>query len=131
VSAAKGDAERLDRHRFQLAFEETFDAETLDPGRWVTHYLPHWSTPERSAARYDLEPGLLRLRIDVDQPPWLDEPPWLRVSNLQTGSFSGPAGSSRGQHPHRPGLTVVTPQPTRRPLHAIGRDGRGDAARPW
>jgi hypothetical protein len=28
--------------------------------------LPHWTTPERSAARYELEPGVLRLRIDAD-----------------------------------------------------------------
>jgi hypothetical protein len=108
------DGHRLDRRRYQLVFDETFDAERLDPSRWVKHHLPHWTTPERSAARYDFEPGLLRLRIDSDQPSWIDEPPWLRVSNLQSGSFSGPTGSSRGQHPHRPGLTVVTPQPARR-----------------
>jgi hypothetical protein len=38
----------------------------------------------------------------------------MRVSNLQTGTFSGPEGSSAGQHRHRPDLTVVTPQPERR-----------------
>jgi hypothetical protein len=108
------DAQRLDRRRFEVVFEETFDGRHLDPGRWVEHYLPHWTTPERSAARYDLQRGLLRLRIDADQPSWPDETSGLRVSNLQTGSFSGPVGSPRGQHHHRPGLTVVTPQPTRR-----------------
>ncbi len=38
----------------------------------------------------------------------------MRVSNLQTGSFSGPAGSDRGQHRHRAGLAVRSAQPTRR-----------------
>jgi hypothetical protein len=38
----------------------------------------------------------------------------MRVSNLQTGTFSGPVGSPVGQHRHRPDLTVVTPQPARR-----------------
>lgn len=38
----------------------------------------------------------------------------MRVSNIATGSFSGPAGSDVGQHHHRPGLRVVSPQPTRR-----------------
>jgi hypothetical protein len=38
----------------------------------------------------------------------------MRVSNLQTGSFSGPRGSSIGQHRHRRDLRVQSPQPTRR-----------------
>ena len=82
--------------------------------RWVARYLPQWSTPERSAARYGLDAGVLTLRIDADQPPWLPEDDQLRVSNIQTGSFSGPVGSDRGTHRHRPGLTVRTAQPTRR-----------------
>jgi hypothetical protein len=98
----------------QLEFDEDFTGPELDPARWIAHYLPHWTTPERSAARYDLGPGLLRLRIDADQPAWRVEDGEMRVSNLQTGSFSGPAGSELGQHRHRTGLTVVTPQPARR-----------------
>jgi hypothetical protein len=38
----------------------------------------------------------------------------MRVSNLQTGTLSGPRGSGVGQHRHRGDLTVVTPQPARR-----------------
>ena len=26
-------------------FDETFTEPGLDPGRWVAHYLPHWTTP--------------------------------------------------------------------------------------
>lgn len=107
------DADTLDRADYQVVFEEDFTAPALAADRWVAHYLPHWTTPERSAARYDLEAGVLTLRIDADQPPWLPEEE-LRVSNLQTGSFSGPVGSDRGTHRHRPGLTVRTAQPTRR-----------------
>ena len=58
--------------------------------------------------------GVLRLRIDADQPAWRTQDGEMRVSNLQTGVSSGPAGSSTGQHRHRPDLTVVTPTPTRR-----------------
>jgi hypothetical protein len=36
------------------------------------------------------------------------------VSNLQTATFSGPAGSDRGTHRHRADLLVRTAQPTRR-----------------
>jgi hypothetical protein len=104
----------LDRSRYALEFDEDFSAEELDPSRWVAHYLPQWTTPERSAARYELEPGLLRLRIDADQPAWRTEDGEMRVSNLQTGAFSGPAGSAIGQHRHRPDLTVTTPQAMRR-----------------
>ena len=107
------DANILDRAGYQVVFEEDFTAPALTPDRWVAHYLPQWSTPERSAARYDLEAGVLTLRIDADQPPWLPEGDQLRVSNIQTGSFSGPVGSDRGTHRHRPDLTVRTAQPTR------------------
>lgn len=104
----------LDRSRFELEFDESFRGPELDPDRWVPHYLPQWTTPERSAARYELCPGLLRLRIDADQPAWRVEDGAMRVSNLQTGTFSGPLGSTVGQHRHRPDLTVRSPQPTRR-----------------
>jgi hypothetical protein len=94
-------------------FIEDFTPEDLDETRWVPHYLPQWTTPDRSAARYELRPGLLRLRIDADQPAWRPEDGGLRVSNLQTGTFSGPLGSPRGTHRHRDDLSVRSPQPTR------------------
>ena len=106
--------ELLDRSGYELVFADDFDGPGPDGTRWVPHYLPQWTTPERSAARYQLHPGFLRLCIDADQPAWLPEDGELRVSNLQTGTFSGPAGSDRGTHRHRPGLVVRTEQPTRR-----------------
>ncbi|HEX8518590.1 MAG TPA: glycoside hydrolase family 16 protein [Pseudonocardia sp.] len=102
----------LDRSAFVLEFDEDFRGGALDPGRWVDHYLPQWTTPDRSAARYDLEPGLLRLRIDADQPAWRVEDGELRVSNLQTGTLSGPLGSPVGADRHAPDVVVRTPQPT-------------------
>ena len=77
----------LDRSGFALEFDEDFAGAELDPGRWVDHYLPHWTTPERSAARYELDHGVLRLRIDADQPAWRPEDGEMRVSSLQTGAF--------------------------------------------
>jgi hypothetical protein len=108
------DPSTLDRSGYELEFDETFTEPGLDPGRWVAHYLPHWTTPERSAARYELEPGALRLRIDADQPAWRSEDGEMRVSNIQTGTFAGPLGSPIGQHRYRPDLAVRTPQATRR-----------------
>lgn len=104
----------LDRTRFVLEFDEDFRAPELDRTRWVPHYLPHWTTPDRSAARYDLTPTGLLLRIDADQPAWRAQDGAMRVSNLQSGSFSGPVGSAVGQHRHTDGLRVVSEQPTRR-----------------
>jgi glycosyl hydrolase family 16 len=112
----------LDRTGFEPVFEEAFTDASLDADRWVAHYLPHWTTPERSAARYELRPGVLRLRIDADQPAWRVDDGELRVSNVQTGVFSGPLGSPIGQHRHRPDLTVRTAQSTRRlytPTHGL------------
>jgi hypothetical protein len=57
----RGERRSLDRVGFELEFDEDFTTEALDPRRWIAHHLPHWTTPERSAARYDLRPGLLRL----------------------------------------------------------------------
>lgn len=105
---------RLDRSGYELVVDERFEGPELDPGRWLAEYLPQWSTPDRSAARSALGPGGLTLRIDHDQPAWSPEfDGELRVSNLQTGVRSGPAGSSAGQHPFRDGLVVRTPQPER------------------
>ena len=67
----------------------------------------------------------------------------LRVSAVQSGNWSGPVGSTRGQQPFRPGLVVAEAQPTQwgftphyghievtcrgqsQPtLHVLGVDGR-------
>ena len=109
-----GEGSRLDRSGYRRLFAEDFAGGNLDEGRWVAHYLPQWTTPERSAARYELHQGWTRLRIDADQPAWRPEDGELRVSNLQTATFSGPVGSGRGTHRHRGDLLVRTAQPTRR-----------------
>jgi hypothetical protein len=84
--------------RYELEFEDTFDDDALDLERWIPHYLPHWSTRERSAARYEIADGCLRLLIEADQQPWCPElDGHVRVSSLQTGVFAGPVGSTVGQ----------------------------------
>jgi hypothetical protein len=106
-------------------FGDDFDGPIVDPARWVDHYLPQWTTPERSLARYEFrEGGGLRLRIDADQPAWRDDggggtapnagSSGLRVSNIQTGAYSGAEGAERGTHRSDPSLRVRTPVATRR-----------------
>lgn len=84
-----------------------------DPRWWVPHYLPQWTVPERSHARMRTSTDGLRLLIEHDQLDWRPEDAPLRVSNLQTGTFSGPVESPRGTHRHRGELTVRTGQPLR------------------
>ncbi len=94
--------------------DERFEAPVLDSAVWVPHYLPHWSSRERTAARYEVGGGSLRLRIDREQPAWspeFDGP--IRVSSLQTGVFAGPVGSSIGQLQFRDGLIVREAQESR------------------
>ena len=92
---------------YELAFEDTFEGDVLDQERWLPHYLPQWSSREAAAARYQLGGGVLRLRIEGDQPPWCPEfDGQTRVSSLQTGVFAGPVGSPVGQSRFRPGLVV-------------------------
>ncbi|KAL5331890.1 hypothetical protein ACEPPN_001429 [Leptodophora sp. 'Broadleaf-Isolate-01'] len=115
-----------DHPSLTLEFCERFTERTLSTSRWIPHYLPHWTTPERSVARYALNAGELNLQILAEQPAWLPSDSMLRVSNLQTGSFSGPLGSNRGQSRHRSDLVVQTPQPTVR-LYAPNSPARVEA----
>ena len=92
---------------YEPEFEDTFDGEALDRSRWIPHYLPQWSSRERSAARHRVGGGELRLRIDADQEPWCPEfDGEVRVSSLQTGVFAGPVGSTIGQHRFNPRAVV-------------------------
>ncbi len=98
---------RLDRGGYVLEREDRFDARALDERLWWPFYLPHWSSRQRAAARYTVGGGLLRLRIDADQPPWNPEfDGALRVSSIQTGERAGPVGSPDGLHRYRPDLLV-------------------------
>ncbi len=92
------------------AFDDDFRG-GLDPARWVAGYLPHWTTADRAAARYRITGQGIELRIEADQPDWRQEDAPLRVSNLQTGLFSGPVGSAAGTHLHRDDLRVRTETP--------------------
>jgi hypothetical protein len=108
------DAERLDRSAYELVFSDDFDGPSLDGDRWVDHYLPEWTTPDRSQARYAFDGDGLELLVEAGQPAWRPEDGLLRVSSIQTGTFSGPLGSPVGQSRNRPDRRVRTPQPTRR-----------------
>ena len=97
---------------FELEFEDTFAGDELDLSCWLPYYLPQWSSRERSAARYELRDGCLRLRIEEGQEPWCPELDGeIRVSSLQTGLFAGPLGSRVGQHPFHPDAVVTEEQP--------------------
>jgi hypothetical protein len=97
---------------WMLEFEDTFDGAALDRSRWLPYYLPHWSSRERSAARYEVGGGSLRLQITADQEPWCPELDGdVRVSTLQTGAFAGPVGSAVGQHRFHPQAVVREAQP--------------------
>ncbi len=61
----------LSKRRYEL--EDTFGVDELDELHWVPHYLPQWSSHERSAAGYEVGRGRLRLLIEADQQPWCPE----------------------------------------------------------
>jgi Glycosyl hydrolases family 16 len=92
---------------YVLDREDHFAGPELDRTLWLPHHLPQWSSRAQSAARYRLDGGVLRLRIDHDQPPWCPEfDSGTRVSSLQTGVSSGPLGSVVGQHRFSPDAVV-------------------------
>lgn len=91
-----------------LVFEDDFRAPALDRSVWLPHYLPAWSSRAATAATYHIADSCLHLTIPPGQGLWCagDHDPPLRVSGIQSGSFSGPVGSTVGQQPYRDGLTV-------------------------
>jgi hypothetical protein len=93
--------------------DERFAGDDLDRRVWVPSYLPHWSSRADAAATYAVRDGELHLTIPPEQTLWCadlhDEP--LRVSCIQSASWSGPVGSSRGPMAFKPGLLVREEQP--------------------
>ncbi len=93
-------------------FEDRFSAPDLDTDTWFTSYLPAWSSREASRASHRVDASGLTLDVPVDYPVWCegDHDPPLRVSVVQTGNWSGPAGTTRGQQRFREGQVVLEEQ---------------------
>jgi Glycosyl hydrolases family 16 len=94
-------------------FLEDFEGPELDRDVWLPHYLPQWSSRAESAATFAVERSMLRLTIPPHQCLWCagEHQPPLRVSGIQSGVFSGPAGTTVGQQPFKQGLVVREEQP--------------------
>lgn len=94
--------------------DERFDR--LDTDVWTAAYLPAWSSTREAAATCAVEADGPHLTIPAGPPlrcrPDLHDGP-LRVSAVQSGNRSGPAGSDRGQQHFRDGLVVRGAQPAR------------------
>ena len=102
-------ANSKERGGYALDFSEEFDGAELDRSRWYPYMLPHWSSASASVAHYGLADGRIKLLIEEDQEVW--RPDGDRVSNLQTGHFSGPKGSDVGQFRVDPAFVVTTDLP--------------------
>ena len=96
------------------AVDERFATPPEDRG-WTLAYLPAWSSRAAAAASARTGPDGLHLTVPAEHPVWCpgDHVPPLRVSAAQSGSWSGPVGSTRGQQPFRAGQTVREEQPAR------------------
>src|SRR5262245_43252574 len=96
------------REGWSLVFEDDFACHELDRTVWLPNYLPAWSSRAETAASYQLRDSCLYLTIPPDQALWCgdDHKPPIRVSGIQSGNWSGPVGSTRGQQPYRDGLEV-------------------------
>ena len=94
-------------------FVDDFDEQELDVRHWLPHYLPAWSSRRDTAATWHISDSCLTLEIPAEHPLWCpdDHEPPLRVSGIQSGSHSGPVGSTKGQQPFRVGQMVREEQP--------------------
>lgn len=89
-------------------WEERFDGPDLDRDVWLPHYLPAWSSRSATSASYRVGSEGLVLDTPTDHPLWCPDthPTPLRVSGIQSGSWSGPVGSVHGQQVFADGLRV-------------------------
>jgi hypothetical protein len=94
-----------------MAFRDDFDGPDLDPHVWLPHYLPAWSSRDQTRASYRVEDSCLVLDVPTDHPVWPGHQPPLRVSAVQSGSWSGPEGSPYGQQRFQDGQVVAEEQP--------------------
>ena len=100
---------------YELEFADDFGGRELERDHWLPAHLPHWSSLSQARASYRLGDGPLVLQIDEAQQPWCPEFDGdTKVSSLQTGVFSGAAGSPIGQHRFNPRAVVRQPQPPTR-----------------
>lgn len=84
---------------YSLVFKDDFNSHALDRNKWFPYYLPQWSSKENSKANYRIQDSQLILQITETQLPWCPEFNGnVKVSNLQTGVYSGPLNSEYGQH---------------------------------
>lgn len=101
-----------DMDGYTLLMCDDFDEKQLNTDYWLPTYLPQWSSRKNTIPSYTIQNSILSLYIADTQEPWCPE--WngsVRVSNLQTGVFSGEIGSSVGQHHFTEGLIVREFQP--------------------
>lgn len=96
-----------------IEFRDDFDHDDLDESVWFPHYLPAWSSRELTRASYRIADSQLSLFIPTDRALWCadEHPEPLRVSGIQSGSYSGPAGSRAGQQKFRNDQVVHEEQP--------------------
>ena len=93
-----------------MPFRDDFDGVDLDRDVWLPHYLPAWSSQAETRASYHLADSCLVLEVPVDHPVWPVHAPPLRVSAVQSGSWSGPVGSPYGQQRFEEGQLVAEEQ---------------------
>ncbi|WP_220471204.1 glycoside hydrolase family 16 protein [Cohnella cholangitidis] len=89
----------IEKTGYKLVFNDDFDSHDLDRDKWFPYYLPQWSNRTNSKANYRIQDSQLILQITENQLPWCPEFNGnVKVSNLQTGVYSGPINSVNGQH---------------------------------
>lgn len=70
---------------YVLTASDEFNGGEINSHLFTDQYLPHWSTSPGTKAKYSVENGILKLRIDKDQLPWdPDHDSQTKVSSIQT-----------------------------------------------
>ena len=96
-----------------VEFRDDFDHPELDESVWFPYYLPAWSSRALTRASYRISDSTAASVISVDRGLWCpdEHPEPIRVSGIQSGSYSGPVGTAAGQQRFREDLRVREQQP--------------------
>jgi hypothetical protein len=66
-------ANPVEKAGYVLEFRDEFQGPAIDSSKWVTCYLPQWSSCEQASATYTFDDGKLILQITKNQQAWCPE----------------------------------------------------------
>ncbi len=79
-----------EKYGYVISFQDEFNDPELDDSKWINRYLGFRVPEDKGRANYVLEDGILKLRVDEENPERYSPSHSMRVSSLQTAQIHMP-----------------------------------------